>query len=145
MRAKRTAANPSKIKRTKECPGCGAILALSVRECRLCDYQFTSKSMLVTTQSAAQESTQIREKFPFEPERDEDGSLMIQSICNRRPRMSGRRLLKATGAVSNMTALDAKYEYEYLIKYKNLSYLHIQWLSGNEIGKRIFICCGAIV
>ena len=33
-----------------------------------------------------------------------------------------------------MTALDAKYEYEYLIKYKNLSYLHIQWLSGSEIG-----------
>jgi hypothetical protein len=34
-----------------------------------------------------------------------------------------------------MTALDAKYEYEYLVKYKNLSYLHIQWLSGAEIGK----------
>lgn len=33
-----------------------------------------------------------------------------------------------------MTALDAKYEYEYLVKYKNLSYLHIQWLSGAEIG-----------
>lgn len=33
-----------------------------------------------------------------------------------------------------MTALDAKYEYEYLIKYKNMSYLHTQWLSGNEIG-----------
>ena len=33
-----------------------------------------------------------------------------------------------------MTAMDAKYEYEYLIKYKNLSYLHIQWLSGSEIG-----------
>ncbi len=38
------------------------------------------------------------------------------------------------GAVSNMTAMDAKYEYEYLIKYKNLSYLHIQWLSGSELG-----------
>jgi hypothetical protein len=38
------------------------------------------------------------------------------------------------GAVSNMTALDAKYEYEYLVKYKNMSYLHIQWLSGAEIG-----------
>lgn len=33
-----------------------------------------------------------------------------------------------------MTAMDAKYEYEYLVKYKNLSYLHIQWLSGAEIG-----------
>jgi hypothetical protein len=34
-----------------------------------------------------------------------------------------------------MTALDAKYEYEYLLKYKNLSYLHVQWVSGGEIGK----------
>jgi len=32
-----------------------------------------------------------------------------------------------------MTAMDAKYEFEYLIKYKNLSYLHTQWLSGSEI------------
>ena len=43
-------------------------------------------------------------------------------------------LFVSTAAVSNMTALDAKYEYEYLVKYKNLSYLHIQWLSGAEIG-----------
>ena len=93
--------------------------------------------------------------------------MLIQSILSRRPRMSGRRLVKSAGrfldflnihvvhlvahhahiilfvstsfcsvkgAVSNMTAMDAKYEYEYLIKYKNLSYLHIQWLSGSEIG-----------
>ena len=58
-----------KGKRTKECPGCGAVLNLSVRECRLCDYQFTSKSLSNTNQSAAQESSQIRERFPFEPER----------------------------------------------------------------------------
>jgi len=32
-----------------------------------------------------------------------------------------------------MTAMDAKYEFEYLIKYKNLSYLHTQWLPGAEI------------
>jgi len=69
IRQKKATGSASKTKRTKECPGCGAILALSVRECRLCDYQFTSKSMLVSTQSAAQESTQIRERFPFEPER----------------------------------------------------------------------------
>lgn len=66
---RKSAANPSKQKRTKDCPGCGAVLAISVRECRLCDYQFTSKSMLQSSQSAQQESLQIREKFPFEPER----------------------------------------------------------------------------
>lgn len=62
-------ASGQKVKRTKECPGCGAILGLSIRECRLCDYQFTSKSMSMTAQSVAQESIQIRERFPFEPER----------------------------------------------------------------------------
>jgi hypothetical protein len=56
--------------------------------------------MSVTTQSAVQESVQIRERFPFEPERDEDGSLLIQTILNRRPRMSGRRLVKATSEFS---------------------------------------------
>lgn len=95
IRQKR-AAGSNKIKRTKECPGCGAMLAISIRECRLCDYQFTSKSMAVSTQSTAQESEQIRERFPFEPERDEDGSLIIQAILNRRPRMSGRRLVKSS-------------------------------------------------
>jgi hypothetical protein len=46
-----------------------------------------------------------------------------------------------------MTALDAKYEYEYLVKYKNLSYLHIQWLSGAEIGKKVsnIFCPGSVV
>jgi hypothetical protein len=97
IQRKRATGSASKVKRTKECPGCGANVPVSTRECRLCDYQFTSKSMNATSQSAVQESVQIRERFPFEPERDEDGSLIIQSILNRRPRMSGRRLMKSTG------------------------------------------------
>jgi hypothetical protein len=56
-------------KRTKECPGCGAVVNLSLRECRLCDYQFTSKSMIMGGTTVQQESQSIREKFPFEPER----------------------------------------------------------------------------
>jgi hypothetical protein len=32
-----------------------------------------------------------------------------------------------------MSAVEAKYDYEYLIKYKNLSYLHVQWLSAIDI------------
>jgi ribosomal protein S27AE len=66
--SKRTPVN-SKAKRTKECPGCGANVALATKECRFCDYQFTSKSLLVNQQTAAQESKAIRERFPFEPER----------------------------------------------------------------------------
>ena len=55
--------------RLKECPGCGALLGTATRECLHCDYQFTSKSMLVSTQSAVEESQSIREKFPFEADR----------------------------------------------------------------------------
>lgn len=79
-RAKKANAGAAKSKRNKECPGCGAMLALSVRECGLCDYQFTSKSMSNTALSAAQESQNIREKFPFEPERvsTNPSSLLIQ-------------------------------------------------------------------
>jgi hypothetical protein len=53
----------------KECPGCGAKHAVSVRECSFCDYQFTSKSMLVSSQGMLEESQNIRDRFPFEPER----------------------------------------------------------------------------
>lgn len=59
----------SKAARSKDCPGCGATFSVSIKECSYCDYQFTSKSMLITAQSAAEESRQIRETFAFEPER----------------------------------------------------------------------------
>jgi len=77
---KKKASTPGngRTKRSKECPGCGAVLSLSVRECGLCDYQFTSKSMLVTQQSATQEAQQIREKFPFEPER-----VSVATVANK--------------------------------------------------------------
>jgi hypothetical protein len=39
-------------------------------------------------------------------------------------------------AISDLTAMDAKYDYEYLIKFKNMSYSHVQWLSASDIGKR---------
>jgi hypothetical protein len=36
-----------------------------------------------------------------------------------------------------MTAMDAKYEYEYLVKYKGLSYLKVQWMTATDIGKKL--------
>jgi hypothetical protein len=66
---KRKGSSAKSAKRTKECPGCGASLSFSVKECSLCDYQFTSKSMLVSQQTALQEAQIVRERFPFEPER----------------------------------------------------------------------------
>jgi hypothetical protein len=38
-------------------------------------------------------------------------------------------------AFADLTAMDGKYEYEYLIKFKNMSYTHVQWLSAGDIGQ----------
>jgi hypothetical protein len=70
------------------------MVAVAVKECLLCDYQFTSKSMLMTVESAKAESATIRESFPFEPERDEDGSLIISNVLGRRVKKTGRRHAK---------------------------------------------------
>ena len=67
--------------RAKDCPGCGAVLPISTKECSHCDYQFTSKSMLVSQQSAIEESNTIREKFPFEPERVRTSILGMFLFC----------------------------------------------------------------
>eukprot|EP01031_Cornospumella_fuschlensis_P038599 gene38600-46925_t len=133
---KRRASLTKASARKKECPGCGSQLPVSARECKSCDYQFTSKSMLVNQQSAIQESLSIRDKFPFEPERDDDGSLLIDRILGRRIIKTGKRWTKSSAnsvSVADMTAAEAKYEYEYLIKYKNMSFLHVQWLTANDI------------
>jgi hypothetical protein len=37
-------------------------------------------------------------------------------------------------SLSDMTAIDSKFEHEYLIKFKGLSYLHVQWLNAHEVG-----------
>ena len=36
-----------------------------------------------------------------------------------------------------MTANEAKFDYDYMVKYKNMSYQHVQWLSANDIGMYI--------
>lgn len=42
-------------------------------------------------------------------------------------------MLGAEANLSELSAVDSKYEYDYLIKYKNSSYLHVQWLSAADI------------
>ena len=127
----------NKKKREKECPGCGAYLATSMKECPNCDYVFTSKSMLSAQSSAVEESQSIRDRFPFEPEREEDGSLLIEKVLGRRPRKTDRRWVVRAEinalTLADMSAMDGKYDHEYLIKYKSMSYLHVAWLSAAEI------------
>lgn len=135
---KSTGGGIGKKARTKECPGCGSNLPTNQKECPHCDYVFTSKSMLGTAQTAMQESESIRDRFPFEAEREEDGSLLIEKILGRRPRKTPRKwVIRAEGSgslsLADMSALDGKYDHEYLVKYRSMSHLHVQWLSAAEI------------
>lgn len=118
-------------KRTKQCPGCGANVGMSLRECPNCDNQFSSKSVLVAHQSAIDESQTIRANFPFEPEREDDGSLIIQAFLGRRIRKEGRRSKSTELAL--LSAMDTKYDYEYLLKFKSMSYQHAQWMHAVDI------------
>lgn len=67
-------------KRLKECPGCSAMLPLPTKECDYCDYVFTSRSMLSTAQNAVVESQNIRDIFPFEPERVSVNKILLYSV-----------------------------------------------------------------
>jgi hypothetical protein len=146
--------------RIKECPGCGAQLAAAIKECTYCDYTFTSKSMLVGAQSALDESRSIRNRFPFEPERvsslilrslpppphslphlplsqEEDGTLKIQFIFGRKLRKNHhKRVVTLNSKIAHRSsAVESKFDFDYLVKYKTMSYLHVQWLSAHEIGE----------
>ena len=41
---------------------------------------------------------------------------------------------KTGSQLAEMTANEAKFDYDYMVKYKNMSYQHVQWLSANDIG-----------
>lgn len=91
----------------------------------------------------------IRERFPFLPEYEPDGSPRVELIVGRRPiqkkqkgeeeepqedaddgkkgRKRGKKQDKKTEATSDVT------EYEYLIKYKGKSYLHLDWKTAGDL------------
>ena len=39
-----------------------------------------------------------------------------------------------TGDKDNFSAVDSKFDYEYLVRFKSMSFIHVQWLSAHEIG-----------
>jgi hypothetical protein len=53
--------------------------------------------------------------------------------------MISYRLMNITGNMKSFSAMDSKFDYEYLIKYKSMSYLHVQWTTANEIGNLKFL------
>jgi hypothetical protein len=97
----------------------------------------------------------IRERFPFLPEYEEDGSPKIELIVGRRPvdekedknadeddinddadgtgSPSTRRRAVLKKSSSNRSDAIAPAEYEYLVKYKGRSYLHLEWKTGADL------------
>ena len=111
----------------------------------------------------------IRERFPFLPEFEPDGSPRIELIVGRRPvdEKEGRNGENESDDEDNRTSdnnsqsdeddpdsgtrqrkskrgssknsppsksnQDAPVEYEYLIKYKGRSYLHLEWKTGADL------------
>lgn len=102
----------------------------------------------------------IRERFPFLPEYEADGSPRIELIVGRRPvdekeskntsngddedeqppdeedsdsegGRRGRRRNKPKKSQENEHS--GPIEYEYLVKYKNRSYLHLEWKTGADL------------
>ena len=115
--------------RTKECPSCGAMVGVSVKECKNCDHTFTAKSALAPTTTAQEESDNIRDYFPFEPEKHDDGSYKIQAILGRRLRTDAARKYLRSNVLGNLSATEAKFDHEYLVKYKDISYHHCEQVS----------------
>ena len=84
----------------------------------------------------------IRERFPFLPEYEEDGSPKIDLIVGRRPvdekeeqqdeddDEPRKRRGKASSPEKNA---NERVEYEYLVKYKGRSYLHLEWKTGADL------------
>ena len=114
----------------------------------------------------------IRERFPFLPEFEPDGSPRIDLIVGRRPvdekgdsksnenlngdgsqdgsededgdsdedggrrksrKRGGDKKKKKDSSPSKKIESDGPAEYEYLVKYKNRSYLHLEWKTGADL------------
>ena len=99
----------------------------------------------------------LRERFPFLPEYEEDGSPKIELIVGRRAvddkedadnnnasddddsdndnASPVRRRSRAVKTKNNHAAVGdaAPTEYEYLVKYKGRSYLHLEWKTGADL------------
>lgn len=103
----------------------------------------------------------IRERFPFLPEYEEDGSPKIDLIIGRRPvdekedhntekeegeafddedsprktrkQLQQQRNKNNNGSPNKTENAGGQVEYEYLVKYKGRSYLHLEWKTGADL------------
>lgn len=134
------------------------------------DDEFRSNKPVFTEKGYDPALPPIRERFPFLPELEPDGSPRIDLIVGRRPvdekgddgKGSGdenndieeeaeaeeqdsddedegdrsarrRRNTKKKDSESPTNEQSSVIEYEYLVKYKNRSYLHLEWKTGADL------------
>lgn len=132
------------------------------------DDDFRSNKPIYTEKGYDQNLPSIRERFPFLPEFELDGSPRIDLIVGRRPVDEKGEDTTKSGEVSADGDAEEKeseeddddedtgdrrrgtrgkkddkekepepssavVEYEYLVKYKNRSYLHLEWKSGADL------------
>jgi len=160
---------PSKPKsKNRFCPSCEEPVRPSETVCQYCDYIFSSANR-------AQDDTPVSDRFPFEPEREEDGSLKIDLILGRRLLQKGvasaavqhaqhdkfappgSPTAAAAGAAGSASVASGpggskkhplqhhrailkhkdarreRYCYEYLVKFKNASYMKSRWMTFHQI------------
>jgi hypothetical protein len=90
----------------------------------------------------------IRDRFTFMPELEADGSPKVELIVGRRLINNGRKGDDEDGSDMDddsvtgesqkrekLNTQEKKHhtEYEYLIKYKGVSYLHLEWKSASDL------------
>jgi len=115
----------------KECPGCNEICQAQVKVCPTCDYAFPAGYGRKTVDP---DEIPIRERFTFEPEREEDGSLKIDQVLGHRPfdlSKQGKHVKFMHTPI--LCEVDDRYKYEYFIKWRGMSYARCQWLTADAI------------
>jgi len=139
------------------------------------EYEYVASKPVYTEKGYDPTLPPIRDRFPFLPEYELDGSPRIELIVGRRPvdekddnkkksrkdddtgdeddgfdtgdnddddeedlggrkrRGRGGSKKRGNGAKKSSANDTNVVEYEYLVKYKNLSYLHLEWKSGADL------------
>ncbi len=139
----------------KKCPGCGELNPGNYKVCQECEYVFPQRQAkaLRGSQMAMMYSSGASERplMTFEAECEEDGHRKIDRIIARRLIGSDARNMQ-TGRMNSFTptqstsillqffhrrhdndAPKTRYDYEYLVKYKGLSFKRLEWHAAMDL------------
>jgi hypothetical protein len=144
---------PAPSKRKNRARKSGGVLTTGVMESGI---SFERAKPVYTERGYDQSLLPIRERFTFEPEYEEDGSPKIELIVGRRlieqaqehqnyeeddsgddensnPPARTRSKKSSEEDDDEANANQTEMDYEYLLKYKGRSYLHLEWKSAADL------------